>query len=123
MAAAPASLAFPSGLYVCAGRTLSRELCQRAASKGQSPHNCPHTTVLCVLSPRICRRARSLTPFAVRAVRRELLTGKIPYSDMTPLQAAVGVVQKGLRPPLPPNCPPPLADASCVRERERVVCE
>lgn len=40
----------------------------------------------------------------------ELLTGKIPYNDMTPLQAAVGVVQKGLRPPLPPNCPPPLAD-------------
>jgi hypothetical protein len=29
---------------------------------------------------------------------------------MTPLQAAVGVVQKGLRPPIPQNCPPPLAD-------------
>jgi hypothetical protein len=28
---------------------------------------------------------------------------------MTPLQAAVGVVQKGLRPLLPPNCPPQLA--------------
>lgn len=40
----------------------------------------------------------------------ELLTGRIPYSDMTPLQAAVGVVQKGLRPPIPPNCPPPLSD-------------
>lgn len=34
---------------------------------------------------------------------------QIPYSDMTPLQAAVGVVQKGLRPLLPPNCPPQLA--------------
>lgn len=41
---------------------------------------------------------------------QELLTGRIPYSDMTPLQAAVGVVQKGLRPPIPTNCPPPLAD-------------
>ena len=40
----------------------------------------------------------------------EMLTGLIPYSDMTPLQAAVGVVQKGLRPPLPKTCPPPLAD-------------
>ena len=29
---------------------------------------------------------------------------------MTPLQAAVGVVQKGLRPALPPNCPPALAE-------------
>lgn len=28
---------------------------------------------------------------------------------MTPLQAAVGVVQKGLRPALPPTCPPQLA--------------
>jgi len=31
----------------------------------------------------------------------ELLTGKIPYDDMTPVQAAVGVVQKGLRPTIP----------------------
>jgi len=35
---------------------------------------------------------------------------QVPYSDMTPLQAAVGVVQKGLRPGIPPNCPPMLAD-------------
>ena len=40
----------------------------------------------------------------------ELLTARIPYADMTPLQAAVGVVQKGLRPPIPPSCPPPLSD-------------
>jgi hypothetical protein len=38
-----------------------------------------------------------------------ILVPQIPYSDMTPLQAAVGVVQKGLRPVLPPNCPPQLA--------------
>jgi hypothetical protein len=37
-------------------------------------------------------------------------TPQIPYSDMTPLQAAVGVVQKGLRPALPQNCPPALCD-------------
>jgi hypothetical protein len=34
---------------------------------------------------------------------------QIPYSDMTPLQAAVGVVQKGLRPLLPASCTPQLA--------------
>lgn len=48
--------------------------------------------------------------FSYGVVLWELLTGLIPYSDMTPLQAAVGVVQKGLRPPIPQNCPPPLAD-------------
>jgi serine/threonine protein kinase len=48
--------------------------------------------------------------FSFGIVLWELLTGKVPYSELTPLQAAVGVVQKGLRPALPPNCPPPLAD-------------
>lgn len=48
--------------------------------------------------------------FSFGVVLWELLTGLVPYSDMTPLQAAVGVVQKGLRPPIPQNCPPPLAD-------------
>lgn len=35
---------------------------------------------------------------------------QVPYNDMTPLQAAVGVVQKGLRPGMPPNTPPALAE-------------
>lgn len=35
----------------------------------------------------------------------ELLSGKVPYAHLTPLQAAVGVVQKGLRPDVPPGCP------------------
>jgi serine/threonine protein kinase len=39
----------------------------------------------------------------------ELLTGRVPYEEMTPLQAAVGVVQKGLRPVIPSNCPEGLA--------------
>ncbi|XP_023540082.1 serine/threonine-protein kinase STY17-like isoform X1 [Cucurbita pepo subsp. pepo] len=40
----------------------------------------------------------------------ELLTGEIPYSSMTPLQAAVGVVQKRLRPVIPKNTHPVLAE-------------
>lgn len=34
--------------------------------------------------------------FSFGVVLWELLTGKVPYADMTPLQAAVGVVQKVL---------------------------
>jgi len=48
--------------------------------------------------------------FSFGVVLWELLTCKIPYSDMTPLQAAVGVVQKGLRPAIPANCPGALAE-------------
>ncbi|XP_039059496.1 serine/threonine-protein kinase STY46-like isoform X3 [Hibiscus syriacus] len=39
--------------------------------------------------------------FSFGIVLWELLTGKIPYEFLTPLQAAVGVVQKGLRPTIP----------------------
>lgn len=48
--------------------------------------------------------------FSFGIVLWELLTCKVPYQDMTPLQAAVGVVQKGLRPGIPSNCPPDLAE-------------
>ena len=48
--------------------------------------------------------------FSFAVVLWELLTCKVPYSNMTPLQAAVGVVQKGLRPGIPPNCPPAVAE-------------
>lgn len=48
--------------------------------------------------------------FSFGIVLWELLTSKVPYQDMTPLQAAVGVVQKGLRPGIPANCPPALGE-------------
>ncbi|KAK3224421.1 hypothetical protein Dsin_011446 [Dipteronia sinensis] len=40
----------------------------------------------------------------------ELLTGELPYSFLTPLQAAVGVVQKGLRPTIPKHTHPKLVE-------------
>ncbi|XP_031400791.1 serine/threonine-protein kinase STY17-like isoform X2 [Punica granatum] len=40
----------------------------------------------------------------------ELLTGELPYAYLTPLQAAVGVVQKGLRPTIPKHTNPKLAE-------------
>ncbi|KAJ9673432.1 hypothetical protein PVL29_023163 [Vitis rotundifolia] len=44
--------------------------------------------------------------FSFGIVLWELLTGKLPYEHSTPLQAAVGVVQKGLRPTIPSHtCP------------------
>ncbi|XP_010436942.1 PREDICTED: serine/threonine-protein kinase STY46 [Camelina sativa] len=48
--------------------------------------------------------------FSYGIVLWELLTGKLPYEYMTPLQAAVGVVQKGLRPTIPKNTNPKLAE-------------
>ncbi|KAL2936994.1 Serine/threonine-protein kinase STY46 [Bienertia sinuspersici] len=48
--------------------------------------------------------------FSFGIVLWELLTGKLPYEYLTPLQAAVGVVQKGLRPIVPKNCHPKLAE-------------
>ncbi|KAF2306315.1 hypothetical protein GH714_016408 [Hevea brasiliensis] len=48
--------------------------------------------------------------FSFAIVLWELLTGELPYSYLTPLQAAVGVVQKGLRPTIPKNAHPKLAE-------------
>lgn len=44
--------------------------------------------------------------FSYAIVLWELLTGDIPYAFLTPLQAAVGVVQKGLRPKIPKKTHP-----------------
>ncbi|KAI4389626.1 hypothetical protein MLD38_001832 [Melastoma candidum] len=44
--------------------------------------------------------------FSFGIVLWELLTTQLPYEDLTPLQAAVGVVHKGLRPTIPPGTHP-----------------
>ncbi|KAH0973152.1 hypothetical protein GBA52_025308 [Prunus armeniaca] len=48
--------------------------------------------------------------FSFGIVLWELLTGQLPYSSLTPLQAAVGVVQKALRPTIPKTTHPRLAE-------------
>ncbi|XP_076932057.1 serine/threonine-protein kinase STY46-like [Bidens hawaiensis] len=48
--------------------------------------------------------------FSFGVVLWELLTGKLPYEYLTPVQAAIGVVQKGLRPTIPKNTHPKLAE-------------
>ncbi|XP_057987575.1 serine/threonine-protein kinase STY46 isoform X1 [Hevea brasiliensis] len=48
--------------------------------------------------------------FSFSIVLWELLTGKLPYEHLTPLQAAVGVVQQGLRPSIPKHTHPKLVE-------------
>ncbi|KAF7809614.1 serine/threonine-protein kinase STY17 isoform X1 [Senna tora] len=48
--------------------------------------------------------------FSFGIVLWELLTGELPYTYLTPLQAAIGVVQKGLRPTIPKNAHPRLSE-------------
>lgn len=40
----------------------------------------------------------------------ELITGMLPFQNMTAVQAAFAVVNKGLRPTIPQDCPPALAE-------------
>ncbi|KAJ7966923.1 putative Protein kinase [Quillaja saponaria] len=48
--------------------------------------------------------------FSFGIVLWELLTAKLPYENLSPLQAAVGVVQKGLRPYIPGHTHPKLVE-------------
>ncbi|KAJ1692581.1 hypothetical protein LUZ63_009279 [Rhynchospora breviuscula] len=48
--------------------------------------------------------------FSFGVVLWELLTQKVPYEYLTPLQAAIGVVQKGLRPVIPKGTNPKLTE-------------
>ncbi|KAG6554481.1 hypothetical protein Mapa_003859 [Marchantia paleacea] len=43
----------------------------------------------------------------------ELITGALPFQNMTAVQAAFAVVNKGVRPTIPVDCPPALVDIMC----------
>lgn len=48
---------------------------------------------------------RKVDVYSFGIVLWEIATGRIPYEDMTPVQAAFAVVHKNVRPKLPENCP------------------
>ncbi|KAL2649478.1 hypothetical protein R1flu_017606 [Riccia fluitans] len=43
----------------------------------------------------------------------ELITGFLPFQNMTAVQAAFAVVNRGVRPSIPADCPPALVDIMC----------
>ncbi|KAL0903887.1 hypothetical protein M5K25_025945 [Dendrobium thyrsiflorum] len=48
---------------------------------------------------------RKVDVYSFGLVLWEMVTGRIPYEDMTPVQAAFAVVDKNLRPTFPAECP------------------
>lgn len=63
------------------------------------------------MAPEMCKRkpyCRKVDVYSFGLVLWELVSGSIPYEDMTPLQAAFAVVNKNLRPVVPLSCPTPL---------------
>ena len=61
------------------------------------------------MAPEMIKRksyGRKVDVYSFGLILWEMLTGTIPYEDMNPIQAAFAVVNKKLRPVIPPNCPP-----------------
>lgn len=48
---------------------------------------------------------RKVDVYSFGLILREMVTGAIPYEEMTPIQAAFAVVNKNTRPPIPDDCP------------------
>ncbi|GFY91821.1 protein kinase superfamily protein [Actinidia rufa] len=49
---------------------------------------------------------RKVDVYSFGLILWEMVSGTIPYDDMTPIQAAFAVVHKNLRPAIPQDCSP-----------------
>ncbi|KAK7362842.1 hypothetical protein VNO77_04966 [Canavalia gladiata] len=61
------------------------------------------------MAPEMIKRksyGRKVDVYSFGLILWEMLTGTIPYEDMTPIQAAFAVVNKKSRPVIPSDCPP-----------------
>ncbi|KAK9082885.1 hypothetical protein Scep_029356 [Stephania cephalantha] len=52
--------------------------------------------------------ARKVDVYSFGLILWEMLSGTIPFQDMSPIQAAFAVTNKNMRPVVPADCPPPL---------------
>lgn len=65
------------------------------------------------MAPEVIKHAKydeRIDVFSFAIILWELLTSRLPYADMPSLAAAAGVVERGLRPPVPADAPPAVAD-------------
>jgi serine/threonine protein kinase len=65
------------------------------------------------MAPEVIKHAKydeRIDVYSFAIILWELLTSRLPYADMPSLAAAAGVVERGLRPPVPPDAPPAVAD-------------
>ncbi|KAG4959907.1 hypothetical protein AAZX31_13G162900 [Glycine max] len=61
------------------------------------------------MAPEMIKRksyGRKVDVYSFGLILWEMVTGTIPYEDMTPIQAAFAVVNKNARPVIPSDCPP-----------------
>ncbi|GFS46352.1 protein kinase superfamily protein [Actinidia rufa] len=61
------------------------------------------------MAPEMIKRksyGRKVDVYSFGLILWEMVTGTIPYEDMSPIQAAFAVVNKNLRPAIPEDCPP-----------------